>query len=62
MSESWKELLRCSVCGTTEVASLCQGMTDDHPTFASVPDAFKVVTDEHGPNFHCAICDVPAVL
>ena len=62
MAYSWKKTLRCPVCRTTGVASLTQRTTDDHPTFKSVPEGFKVVRGQHSPNFHCANCGVPAVL
>ena len=39
------------------MASLSQD-NSDAPTVELVPDGFKVVITEHGPNFHCEICEV----
>jgi hypothetical protein len=32
----------------------------DTATIEDVPEGFKVVATEHGPNFYCTICEVPA--
>jgi hypothetical protein len=37
--------------------SLSQGDADI-PTVYSVPDSFKVIATEYGPNFHCTTCNV----
>jgi hypothetical protein len=60
MTERWNERLRCSICGGTGVASVSQRDTDDTATIEDVPEGFKVVATEHGPNFYCTICEVPA--
>ena len=60
MTETWNERLRCPICGSTGIASVSQRETDDTATIEDVPDRFKVVVTEHGPNFYCTICEVPA--
>jgi hypothetical protein len=60
MSDEWKEELRCPECAKTGVASLSQSENADIPTVRSVPDGFKVVTTQYGPNFYCATCDIEA--
>ena len=57
MRDQWNENLRCPTCGKTGMASLSQD-NSDAPTVELVPDGFKVVITEHGPNFHCEICEV----
>jgi len=57
MRDQWNESLRCPTCGKTGVASLSQD-DDDAPTVQSVPDGFKVVAKQHGPDFECAACNV----
>ncbi|MDO8981472.1 MAG: hypothetical protein Q7V17_19820 [Afipia sp.] len=42
------------------MASLSQGESDEMPTVQSVPDGFKVVQTEYGPDFRCEGCDVAA--
>jgi hypothetical protein len=58
MAEHWDEKLRCPVWEKTGTASLTQGKGDDMPTVQCVPDGFKVVTTEYGPDFHCDTCNV----
>jgi hypothetical protein len=29
------------------------------PAVDGLPDGFKAVLTEFGPNFHCGVCDVP---
>jgi hypothetical protein len=62
MTHEWNERLRCSHCGMTGMASLSQSEGDRSPTVLSIPDGFKVVQTEYGPDFSCATCNVPAVL
>jgi hypothetical protein len=59
MTDEWNEKLRCPSCGKTGMASLSQGDRDDMPTVHSVPDGFKAVQTEYGPDFRCGACDVP---
>jgi len=40
------------------MASLLQAEGDQTPTVLAVPDGFKVVQTEYGPDFHCQICNV----
>jgi hypothetical protein len=42
------------------MASLSQADSDDTPTVRNVPDGFKVVLTEFGPDFLCAACEVAA--
>jgi hypothetical protein len=58
MADDWNEKLRCPVCGKTGMASLSQSKSEDVATIHSVPDGFKVVQTQHGPDFHCGTCDV----
>jgi hypothetical protein len=60
MTDEWNEQLRCPECRRTGMASLSQADSDDTPTVHSVPDGFKVVMTEYGPDFVCATCDVAA--
>jgi hypothetical protein len=61
MQDLWFENLRCPICGKTGKASLSQD-NGDEPTVQLVPDGFKVVDTEHGPDFRCATCDVAVEL
>lgn len=56
MTDEWNEKLRCPKCGKTGIASLSQGC--DISIVQSVPDGFKVIQTEFGPNFRCATCNV----
>jgi hypothetical protein len=58
MIDQWNEKLRCPNCGNTGMASLSQGKSDDTPTIQSVPDGFKVIQTQYGPDFHCGTCNV----
>ena len=60
MTDEWNESLRCPTCGKTGRASLSQD-NDDAPTVQSVPDGFKVVATQYGPDFQCTTCDVAVV-
>ncbi len=42
----------------TGMAGLFQGEGDMTPTVTSVPNGFKVVHTEFGPDFHCTACGV----
>ena len=57
MKDKWNESLRCPTCGKTGRASLSQD-NGDAPTVLSVPDGFKIVAAEYGPNFQCITCNV----
>src|SRR5882757_1301036 len=57
MRDLWYENLRCPTCGKTGKARLSQD-DDDAPTAQIVPDGFKVVDTEHGPDFRCLTCNV----
>ena len=61
MRDLWYENLRCPTCGKTGKASLSQD-NDDEPTIQILPDGFKVVATEHGPDFSCLTCDVAVEL
>ena len=58
MSDEWNEELRCPECGKTGVASLSQSDDAEIPTINRVPDGFKVITTEYGPDFHCGTCNI----
>jgi hypothetical protein len=55
--DEWYETLRCPTCGKTGKASLSQD-GEDASTIDLVPDGFRVIDTEHGPNFHCETCEV----
>ena len=57
MKDEWNESLRCPICGKTGRASLSQD-NGDAPSVLSVPDGFKIVATQYGPNFQCTTCDV----
>jgi hypothetical protein len=61
MKDQWYENLRCPACGRTGKASLSQD-DDDTPTIPVLPDGFKVVATEHGPDFRCLTCDIAVEL
>jgi len=58
MKDEWNERLRCPLCLKTGTATLCQAGDDDLPTIQSVPDGFRLVKTNDGPDFRCADCDV----
>ena len=58
MTDEWNEQLRCPHCRKTGMASLSQGEDDQTPSVLSVPDGFKVVQTEYGPDFQCGTCNV----
>jgi hypothetical protein len=58
MTDEWSEKLRCPNCGKIGMASLSQGDRDDIPTVHCVPDGFKAVQTQYGPDFRCGACDV----
>jgi hypothetical protein len=60
MDDQWYEHLRCPNCGKTGKASLSQG--DDAPTVLYVPDGFRVIAKQHGPDFQCTTCNVAVML
>jgi hypothetical protein len=61
MTDQWNEQLRCPQCANIGVASLSQSSDAAVPTVDGVPDGFKAVQTEYGPDFHCGVCDVPVV-
>ena len=58
MKDEWSESLRCPACGKTGMASLGQDEDADTATVQHVPNGFKIVHTEYGPNFNCETCDV----
>jgi hypothetical protein len=58
MTDERNEKLRCPSCGRTGMASLSQGEADDTPIVHVVPDGFKAVQTEYGPDFRCGTCDI----
>lgn len=61
MTDQWTEELHCPQCENMGVASLSQSKEATIPTVDGVPDGFKAVQTEYGPNFHCGACDIPAL-
>jgi hypothetical protein len=61
MADQWNEQLRCPQCHNTGTATLSQFKDANMPTVVSVPDGFKAVLTEYGPDFHCGTCNVPAL-
>jgi hypothetical protein len=57
--DRWSEELRCPQCNNTGVVSFSQAKDTYLPIVDRVPDGFKTVPIEYGPNFQCGICDVP---
>ena len=57
MKDEWNETLRCPKCGKSGKARLYED-NGDTPIIQLLPDGFKVVDTEHGPDFRCADCDV----
>jgi hypothetical protein len=62
MTDRWNEELVCPKCWNVGVASLSQVGDTPTATVDGVPDGFKTVQTEYGPNFHCGVCDIPVVL
>lgn len=58
MKDGWNESLRCPICGKTGMASLSQDEDADTPIVQRVPSGFTVVSNQHGPDFHCDTCNV----
>jgi hypothetical protein len=61
MQDQWYENLRCPTCGKTGKASLAQD-GDDAPTIQLLPDGFKVVDTDDGPDFRCLTCNIAVEL
>jgi len=61
MTDQWTEQLRCPLCRNAGMASLSQFEDAHMPTVNSVPDGFRAVQTEYGPDFHCESCNVPAL-
>ena len=58
VSDQWTEILRCSNCAATGVASLSQG--GNALVISSLPVGFKAVSSEYGDTFYCEGCNRPA--
>jgi hypothetical protein len=61
MTDQWNEHLKCPQCRNVGLVSLSQLKDAFMPTVHSVADGFKVVQTQYGPNFHCGVCDIPAM-
>jgi hypothetical protein len=61
MKDEWNEYLRCPNCRKTGRASLSQDEDADRPTVQSVPDGFRVIASQYGPDFQCTSCNVAVV-
>jgi hypothetical protein len=56
--DHWTEVLRCSFCTLTGVASLSQATTDGLAIVVDdLPSGFKAVSSEYGDTFFCAACN-----
>ena len=60
MTDQWDEELRCPQCSNTGVVSLSHPKDAEVPNVKAVPDGFKIVQTEYGPEFHCGTCNIPA--
>ena len=61
ITDEWYEKLRCQNCGKMGIASLSQDDDSDIPTLHSVPDGFKVIAAQYGPDFLCTTCNITVV-
>jgi hypothetical protein len=59
--DSWTENLKCPRCNRRGVAALSE-ISQFNNRFDIVPDGFKAVQTEYGPDFHCEACNVPVVM
>lgn len=59
VSDRWTEILRCSSCAVTGVASLSQESTGSI-LINELPAGFKAVSTEYGDTFFCEACSRPA--
>jgi hypothetical protein len=58
MIDQWNEVLRCPKCHAAGTARLSQAHEAEIPTVNDIPDGFKTVHTEYGPDFRCAACNV----
>jgi hypothetical protein len=58
MTDQWNEELHCPQRRNSGVVCLSQPKHADMPTVDSIPDSFKAIHTEYGPNFHCGTYDV----
>jgi hypothetical protein len=58
LNDQWNEKLWRRKCGKTGMASLSQDNGAATPIVQSIPDGFKVVQTEYGPDFHCEACTI----
>jgi hypothetical protein len=61
MIDQWNEQLECPQCRNSGIARLSQPEYAEMPTVEGVPDGFKAIHTEFGPNFHCGACDIEVV-
>jgi hypothetical protein len=59
MIDQWNEPLECPQCHQAGLVSLCQPRDAGTPIVHYLPDGFKAIHTEYGPNFHCGACGVP---
>ena len=60
MTDQWDEQLECPQCRNTGMASLSHPQNAEMPTVDGISDGFKAVRTQYGPDFRCAVCDIPA--
>ena len=59
MTDQCNEPLQCPRCRRAGLVSLCQPKDAETPIVHHLPDGFKAIHTEYGPNFHCGACGVP---
>lgn len=57
--ESWTEVLRCSLCASTSVATVSQ-CRSGAIVVQRLPVEFKLVSSQYGDTFYCVTCQRPA--
>jgi hypothetical protein len=58
-TDDWYEKLRCPKCRKTGMASVAQ-VKGKKPSVECVPEGFKVVKTQSGPDFRCETCGIAA--
>jgi hypothetical protein len=61
MTDQWNEELHCPQCRQIGLASLSRSKENEMPIVDRVPDGFKAVHTDYGPDFHCGVCNIPVV-
>ena len=61
MADEWNEHLLCPKCSQAGLVSLSQPDDSTVPKVEHIPEGFKAIQTEYGPDFLCGICNVPAL-